>query len=117
MGIQQRIKSERERLGLTQTALADAIGSTKRSVINWEGGAASPPAEAVANMANAGADVLYILTGQRSKPVAEVELLPEGERIMLDNFRHAPAAVQAGVKQTLGAFAPSASGQKRKLAS
>lgn len=32
----------------------------------------------------------------------------EGDRILLDNFHSAPAQVQAGVKTTLGAFAPAA---------
>ena len=47
-----------------------------------------------------------ILTGQRSAPVAPQALLPEGDRVLLDNFHAAPAQVQAGIKQTPGAFAP-----------
>jgi hypothetical protein len=51
-------------------------------------------------------DVLYILTGQRSQALGEAELLAPDERIMLDNYRHAPDPVRAGVKKTLGYFAP-----------
>jgi transcriptional regulator with XRE-family HTH domain len=101
-----RIKEERERVRLTQVALADAIGVTSRSIINWEMGTAQPPASALAAIANHGMDVLYILTNQRSQPIAPQELLPEGDRIFLDNLHAAPAEVQRGVKITLDAFAP-----------
>lgn len=100
MGIGPRIKSERERLDLSQTALADLIGSTKRSVINWEGGAASPPADAVARMADAGADVLYILTGTRSQAVAELDLLPADERMLVDTYRRCNADAKRNLIQT-----------------
>lgn len=106
MGIPERLKTERERKQLTQTELAAAIKSTKRSVINWEGGAAVPPASAIGAMDALGIDVLYILTGRRSQAVAEVDLLPEGDRTLLANFHAAPSQVQAGIKTTLGAFTP-----------
>lgn len=113
MDIPNRLKTERERLGLTQTELAESIKSTKRSVINWEGGAAAPPATAIASMDAVGLDVLYILTGRRSQAVAEVDLLPDGDRTLLANFHAAPAQVQAGVKTTLGTFKPAAGGKRR----
>lgn len=116
MGINFRIKEERLRVGLSQTELADAINSTRKSVFNWETEAAQPPAIAVAAMAQCGMDVLYILTGQRSVAVAPQALLPEGDRILLDNFHAAPLGVQAGVKTTLGAFAPVGSAAKKRRA-
>jgi len=114
MGINFRIKEERLRVGLSQTELADAILTTRRSLVNWETEAAQPPAIAVAAMAKCGMDVLYILTGQRSVPVAPQALLPEGDRILLDNFHAAPPGVQVGVKTTLGAFAPVGSSTAKK---
>lgn len=104
MGIPARLQEERNRLGMSQTAFADAIGSTKRSVINWEGGDASPSATVMAAIAAAGADVLYILTGQRSQPVAAQALLPRADRELLADFHAAPADVRAAVKTTLGVF-------------
>ncbi|MGP8492713.1 helix-turn-helix domain-containing protein [Paraburkholderia fungorum] len=100
-----RIKEERERLRF-QAVLAEAVGVTRQSVLNWESGAAQPPAAALAAMARLGLDVLYILTGERSQPVTPQELLPEVDRIFLDNLHAAPAEVQRGVKITLDAFAP-----------
>lgn len=114
MDISTRLQEERKRLGLTQEAVAAQLGATKRSVINWEGGAALPGAEVLARYAAAGADVLYILTGQRSQPVPAQALLPEGDRILLDNFHAAPAQVQAGVKTALGAFSNVAGAKRAK---
>lgn len=115
MGISVRLQEERKRLALTQEAVAEKIGATKRSVINWEGGASLPGAEVLASLATIGADVLYILTGQRSAPLTREPALAPDEKIMLDNYRHAPDGVKSGVKTTLGAFAPGANqGSKRK---
>lgn len=115
MDISTRLQEERKRLGLTQEAVAAQLGATKRSVINWEGGAALPGAEVLARYAAAGADVLYILTGQRAGDASAPpppRAVSEGDRILLDNFHAAPAQVQAGVKTALGAFA-SAGGTRR----
>ncbi len=115
MDISTRLQEERKRLGLTQEAVAAQLGATKRSVINWEGGAALPGAEVLARYAAAGADVLYILTGQRAGGASAPpppRAVSEGDRILLDNFHAAPAQVQAGVKTALGAFAP-AGGTRR----
>lgn len=115
MDISTRLQEERKRLGLTQEAVAAQLGATKRSVINWEGGAALPGAEVLARYAAAGADVLYILTGQRAGGASAPpppRAVSEGDRILLDNFHAAPAQVQAGVKTALGAFA-SAGGARR----
>lgn len=108
MDISVRLKEERERLGMTQEAFGQSGGVLKRAVIHYERGERVPDALFLTRVAAAGADVLYILTGQRSRPVAPQDLLPEGDRILLDNFHAAPGAVQAGVKTTLGAFAPGA---------
>lgn len=116
MNVHERLKSERERLNLSQTGFADLAKVGKTTVINWEKGASSPDAVQLSALADAGADVLYILTGQRSVAVAPQALLPEGDRILLDNFHAAPAGVQAGVKTTLGAFASTAGPAKRRKA-
>lgn len=113
MSISKRLKAERERLGLSQPKLGELVGAGKTTVINWEKGSSAPDAVQLSAIAAAGADVLYILTGQRSQPVSAEALLPMDERIMLDNYRHAPGAVQAGIKTTLGAFAPGRSAGRK----
>ena len=61
-----RLKEERTRLGLSQSALADSLGVTKWTVINYErpGGRGTPiPADRLSACARLGMDVQYILTG------------------------------------------------------
>ena len=93
---------------MTQDAFALAAGAGKRALIRYEKDERSPDAQFLAAIAEIGADVLYILTGQRSQPVPPQALLPEGDRILLDNFHAAPPQVQTGIETTLGAFAPGA---------
>jgi len=89
MGISDRLQEERKRLGLTQEAAAEKLGATKRSVINWEGGASLPGAEVLAGYAAAGADVLYILTGVRSPPAQSIGELAPRQRALLNNYEAA----------------------------
>ena len=61
-----RLKEERTRLGLSQSALADTLGVTKWTVINYEraGDRGTPiPADLLSTCARLGMDVQYILTG------------------------------------------------------
>ena len=112
-----RLREEREALGLSQQALAERCGITARSQRNYESGERLPDAGYLAAIAAAGADVLYILTGQRTGGASAPpppRAVSEGDRILLDNFHAAPAQVQAGVKTTLGAFAPGGSARRGK---
>ena len=110
MDISTRLQEERKRLGLTQESVAAQLGATKRSVINWEGGAALPGAEVLARYAAAGADVLYILTGQHAGGVKPAPTLTAEEETMLGYFRDASKEVRrAALGALLGASAPTAS--------
>lgn len=62
--ISERLKAEREALGLSQQALADKTGIALRSQQNYEKGDRSPDSEYLAKLAALGANVLYILTGE-----------------------------------------------------
>lgn len=95
-----RLKEERERLGLTQPGLAELAGAAKRTVIDWEKGVSSPTAVQLAAIAAGGADVLYVVTGQRSQEAAEVELLPADERVLIDNYRRCNAEAKRNLIQT-----------------
>lgn len=68
MTIGKRLKEERERLGLSQTALGELGGFGKTTVIAWERGTAFPNALFLADIAGIGADVGYIVTGERNGP-------------------------------------------------
>ena len=117
MGIGERIKEERERLGYTQSDFAALGEASKNSQLSWEKEIAFPNAKVMAAWSEAGVDVAFILTGQRT-PVAGAVPISEGDRVLLDNFHAAPEQVQAGIKTALGAFAdaPRQVGKRKKAA-
>jgi transcriptional regulator with XRE-family HTH domain len=63
-----RLLEERTRLDMTQQEVADAVGVTRLSVIQYESGRSSPSAETLAGMEAAGFNVRYVLTGMRDAP-------------------------------------------------
>lgn len=65
--IGQRIRAERERVGLSQTELGAVGGVQKNAQHNYEGGKRAPDATYLASIARVGCDILYILTGERSE--------------------------------------------------
>lgn len=65
MNISDRLREERERLGLNQVDFGAVGGVKKLAQINYEKGERHPDSAYLAAIAAAGADVLYILTGQR----------------------------------------------------
>ncbi|MCU0211637.1 helix-turn-helix transcriptional regulator [Pseudomonas shahriarae] len=65
MGIGDRLKEERERLGFSQTEFAAVAGASKNSQYNYEKGERSPDAVYLAAVAGKGVDILYVVTGER----------------------------------------------------
>lgn len=62
----ERLKSEREALGLSQQALAERLGVSLRSQQNYESGSRAPDVLYLAALAELGANVLYIVTGRKT---------------------------------------------------
>lgn len=89
--ISDRLREAREALGLSQQAMAERCGIVVRSQRNYESGERSPDATYLAALAAIGADVTYILTGQRvsewerdvlartAKTISETESDPAGK--------------------------------------
>lgn len=69
VGIGDRLKEERERLGFNQTEFAAKAGVSKNSQYNYEKGERSPDATCLAAIAENGVDILYVVTGEH-KPVS-----------------------------------------------
>ncbi len=86
--IGERLREERERLGLNQADFAAIGGSTRKTQYNYEAGERAPDGGFLAAIAAAGADVQYILTGIRSAVVPGAVVLNREEAALLDNFRH-----------------------------
>jgi transcriptional regulator with XRE-family HTH domain len=70
MSVGKRIKEERERLNLSQTAFGDIGEMGKTTVQAWERGTASPNAAFLELAATFGVDVYYVITGQRLENIA-----------------------------------------------
>ena len=91
MTIGKRLKEERQRAGLSQPALAAIAGASKSAVISWEKGTSAPTATALAELADAGIDVLYVVTGKRAPERSEDDFiaqdLDEIERDLLEPSR------------------------------
>lgn len=66
MSIGERLREERERIGLSQTALAQIGGVGKTTQIKYEKGASSPDSSYLSAVSDEGVDVFYVLKGQRS---------------------------------------------------
>lgn len=68
MNIGDRLKEERERLGLSQTALAHIGGVGKTTQIKYEKGTSSPDSAYLSAVSGEGVDIFYVLQGQRFGP-------------------------------------------------
>lgn len=102
MHIFERLKSERERLGYSQSEFAEIADATRKTVFNWESGSGTPGADVLAAWANVGLDVLYVVTGDRS--FVPPRKLTSEEETMLGYFKEAsPAARRAAVRELLSA--------------
>ena len=96
MTVHARFKDERERLSLSQSKLAEQIGVGKTTVINWEKGASAPDALQLAAFAATGADLLYVLLGERGP----VSTLNEAEEALIDSYRRCKPAARVNLIQT-----------------
>lgn len=111
MEMHDRLISERERLGLNQDQMAAAGGVKKRAYCYYESGERVPDAAFFAGVAKFGADIRFIVTGDREGPAPEV--LSADERELLALFRAAPLAVKAAAIGALqGGSVPSQRGER-----
>ena len=100
MSIGQRLKEERERIGLSQEQLGIVGGVKKLAQFRYENGDTYPNAQYLTEVVKIGIDVNYVLFGVRSN----AELTSE-EQQLLETFRAAPPAVRQFM---LGGIASSA---------
>lgn len=83
-----RLKEERKRLGMSQTALALALGCTKRTQILFEQDVHLPGGSYLVEADRIGVDVMFVLTGRR-------EGLSESDIEALEAWRGASASARA----------------------
>lgn len=80
----KRLKEERERLRLSQTDFAAVGGVGRKSQFNYEEDERKADTAYLEKIAAIGADVRYIITGDRDSPPPLV--LKADERVLLDGF-------------------------------
>ena len=103
VGIGERLKEERERLGLNQTDFAALAGASKNTQYNYEKGERSPDANYMAAAAMQGVDVLYVITGTRTpQPSA---CFSDEETEFVEILRAMDDADRAVLNRTARAFA------------
>lgn len=85
--IGQRLREERERLKLSQEGLGEKLGVDRKVIRNYEGDKTSPRADQLATLMALGADVLYIISGQKL-------LLGVTEPESLESYKPAERAAQ-----------------------
>ena len=96
LSIGERLKEERERLGLSQLAFGELGGVKKLAQLNYEKGDRYPDAQYLAALARFGVDVQYVVTGDRS-----VSSMPQDEARLIELYRAAPVVVKAAVLSAL----------------
>lgn len=128
-----RLKAERTRLGLSQTALGQALGVTKWTIINYEktGERGTPiPADLLSACSRLGMDVQYIVTGvsssnlnrvaeetgsYRVEPKRPPALAPDEQRL-LEKYRRLKPSQRAQAHTIVGALGAGAGKAGKKPA-
>ena len=102
MTIGERLRSERERLGLSQPNFAATVGTTKQTLFSWETGKTAPDGFQLAALAAIGVDVLFVVSGDRD---AAAPALDVSERVLIDNYRRCTEEAKAHLVQTAALLA------------
>ncbi|WP_155550528.1 helix-turn-helix domain-containing protein [Stutzerimonas degradans] len=102
----ERLREERTRIGLNQDDFAKLGGVNRNTQGSYEKNDRSPDASYLANVASAGVDVLYVLTGQRAAP-SEADL-SDDESELLNHYRSMPDQDRAAMRRLGSALAVSA---------
>lgn len=102
MTIGARLKQERRRLRLSQSAFAEIASASRRTAIGWEQDASSPNATALSAFAEVGVDVLYVVTGQRCSGAGVTALKAEA---VMDEIDDSDEALTQSRLETLREFA------------
>lgn len=94
------LREERERLGLNQTAFAEACGVKQLAQSNYENDKRKPDASYLLAAARLGVDMNYLFTGVRSPDHYLVEpTLTHREFALLDNYQHLTEADKASLER------------------
>lgn len=100
-----RIRLARERIELSQAALAQMAGVSKQTQLKYEAGKTLPDAAYLAFLARMGADVLYIVTGKRTPEIRAVGdasvVISAEEAALVDSYRNGSPILQGYVQEVV----------------
>lgn len=100
MQISDRLREERERIGLTQTAMSKLGGVAFRTYCDYESGKSEPKASTLAKLGLSSVDILYVLTGTKTPSSIDIS---EDEAELVKIYRSAPLAIKAAALAALTA--------------
>lgn len=99
VSIGERLRGERDRLGMTQPAFGAVGGVTKKTQGLYEAGDRSPGADYLAAVSKLGVDIRYVVTGEREGPPPVT--LTADEQTLLSYWRDASVAVRRAAMAAL----------------
>ena len=102
----ERLREERDRLGLTQAEFGVLLGVSRGTQKNYELGANSLDLRYVSALEEHGVDAAYVLTGRRATPLGQLFTAVEME--LIDQFRSISAEDQKAIRRFLKAMADDA---------
>lgn len=112
-GVGDRLRGERERLGLNQTDFGLAAGISRGTQKAYELGTSSPDIRYLSTLESIGVDVLYVITGQGATPSPD-SLSPD-EAQVLNSYRSMSEEDRASVRRLTAALAESSGRDGVKL--
>lgn len=95
MGFGARLAEERKRLGLKQAEFAALVGTDVPKQSLYENDRRELRADYLARIADAGVDVVYVLTGQRT----DGSWLGDGASELLSSYLALPSELQEALRQ------------------
>ena len=103
--IGNRLKEERERIGLSQEAFGELGGVKKLAQLKYEKGERAPDTIYLTSLAGVGVDIVYVLTGLRTPQPDGVTPQNEEEKRLLENYRAMDEAARLNIQAVVDAFA------------
>jgi transcriptional regulator with XRE-family HTH domain len=102
----ERLREERERLGLNQTEFGVLLGVSRGTQKNYELGASSLDLRYVTALEESGVDAAFVLTGRRSTPLGQL-FTPDEEKL-IRQYRSITPFDQEAIRRFLQAMADDA---------
>lgn len=107
LGVGERLREERERLGKNQTDFGVSAGVSRGTQKAYELESSSPDVRYLSGLQELGVDVHYVLTGSRG--ATDLNNLSDVESSVLGNMRRMSEDDRSVLLRTAAAFASAAS--------